>query len=514
MGVKAQHKDYSNMLLKWQRCIDVCAGQDAVHNGGITYLPQLKDQDQTSYEAMRDRTPFYNATWRTVVGLKGMVFRVPPTVTVPDLITPMLDNIDMGGTPLNMFAEDIVEELLTVGRVGIWIDYPLVTDGVTLADATRLNLRPSMKKYTAPAIINWKTAIIDNKTLLSMVVLKEIEAVPKDEFEDEDRIQYRVLDLAYDPNTRKRVYRTRLYIVVVNENGQEEDKLIDGPNFPRINGKNLEEIPFQFVNIDDVDWDIDEPPLIDLVDMNLSHYRTTADYEHGCHFTGLPTPVITGFTPEIDGQKFYIGSMTAWVFPRPDAKAFYLEFTGQGLSCLENNLARKESYMAILGARMLAPEVKGAISATTAQIHRAGEQSTLSMIAESMSVAFEKVLSLFCKFGGAGDTTKVKFALNKDFYPIPMDALTITALIAGWQNGAYSQDTLHKNLQDAEIIPQERTMEEEIKLIKANPPPMQDAPTTPGAQKGTASAGVHSPKANNTPATPAPTITQLQNKQE
>jgi hypothetical protein len=115
------------------------------------------------------------------------------------------------------------------------------------------------------------------------------------------QIQYRVLDLiAAGRDSRhgvvKDVYRVRVF-EVREVAGKEEDVLISTA-FPKINNEFLDEIPFRFIGIDNVDADVDEPPLIDLVDMNLSHYRSSADYEHGCHFTGLPTPVISGHTPE------------------------------------------------------------------------------------------------------------------------------------------------------------------------------------------------------------------------
>jgi hypothetical protein len=39
---------------------------------------------------------------------------------------------------------------------------------------------------------------------------------------------------------------------------------------------------------------LQDPPLLDLADMNLAHYRISADYERGCHFAGLPTPIQAG----------------------------------------------------------------------------------------------------------------------------------------------------------------------------------------------------------------------------
>ncbi len=487
MPVKNQHPDYTRFLNKWERCEHVAAGQDAVHDAGEAYLPRLSDQENAEYEAYKKRTPFYNATWRTIVGLQGMLFRKPPKIEVPESMKDMLKDITLDGTPLHLLALKATEDDLKLGRVGLFVDYPIVPDSATKADAIAENHRPLMKLYKAQSIINWKTRNIKNETKLSMVVLQECVMVPEDEFTDKEDVQYRVLDLVdlTDSATGvvKTVYRARVIIIERDAAGRETE-VTKTTSFPRIDGKFLDYIPFYFMGVDNVSWNVDEPPLIDLVDMNLSHYRTTADYEHGCHFTGLPTPVISGYTPEKDEQgkskEFYIGSMTAWVFPRHEAKASFLEFTGQGLSALRENLEKKEAHMAILGARMLEPQKSGHVEAAdTAAIHRGGEQSMLSSVAQAISIGITKALQTFARFAGA-DPDKVKFELNRDFFPVPMDSLQITALIAGWQNQAYSYETLHEKLKEGEIVPPESTAEDERKKIQANPPPVKEVGTTPG----------------------------------
>lgn len=510
MPVKNQHPEYTANLNKWERCQDVALGQDAVHAAGQLYLKALSDQTPEEYEAYKGRTPFYNATWRTIVGLQGMLFRKPPQVEVPPLVVPMMENVTLDGTPMHIFALGLSEECLKVGRVGVFVDYPSVdTEAATTADAQALNLRPMLKMYRAKSIINWKTRTVKNATILSMVVLQEVRSVMEDEFTDKEEPQYRVLDLVeltLPDGVVKLVYRVRVIIVEIVE-GKEVEKTIE-TSFPKINGEFLSEIPFTFIGVDDVTWKVDEPPLIDLVDMNLSHYRTAADYEHGCHFTGLPTPVISGYTPETQEggavTKFYIGSMTAWVFPRHEAKASFLEFKGEGLNALEKNLSKKEAHMAILGARMLEVQRSGGVeSANTAAIHRGGEQSMLSSVAQAISIGVTKVLKVFVKFAGADDG-KVKFELNRDFFPVPMDALTLTAIIAGWQNGAYSYDTMFQNLQKGEIIELDATPESEQKKISENPAPQPTAGTTPGSP---------SPNSAKTEATGTgkdPSITQMQ----
>jgi hypothetical protein len=462
MSVKNQHKDYTNMTDKWERCRAASKGQEAVHAAGSKFLPMLADQSSHEYEAYKLRTSFYNATWRTISGLQGMLFRKPAMVEVPAVAGAMLEDVSLGGESLHMFSLEVVEECLTVGRVGVFVDYPAVdVEVTTAADAKSMNLRPIFKRYQAESIINWKTSVINNASVLSMVVLtEEINNNSGDEFSNEVTIQYRVLDLAPVAvgDTVVIIYRVRVFKIDKSQN-KEVDVLISTA-FPMIDGKQLTYLPFYFIGVDSVDPSVDEPPLIDLVDVNLSHYRTNADYEHGCHFTGLPTPVITGFTPDKADATFNIGSTTAWVFPRPDAKAFYLEFTGQGLSMLENNLQRKETQMAVLGARMLENKQNNGDSQGGAAINMGGEQSMLASIAQAVSIGLQRALATFVSFTGAQGT--VRYLLNKDFFPMPMTPLALTALVASWQNGAISYETLFNNLKQGEVIDIDQTIAKEL----------------------------------------------------
>src|SRR4051812_21266230 len=122
MSVKNLHPEYAAMLEMWDRCCVVASGQDAVHDAGDRFLPRLADQENKEYDAYRKRALFFNATWRTIVGLQGMLFRKPPTVVVADSVKPMLDDVSMDGTPLYIFALELAEECFKTGRVGVFVD--------------------------------------------------------------------------------------------------------------------------------------------------------------------------------------------------------------------------------------------------------------------------------------------------------------------------------------------------------------------------------------------------------
>jgi hypothetical protein len=476
MALNDKHKDYVAMAPKWQRCRDVSAGQDSIHAAGEAYLPKLKDQTQEDYAAYVKRATFYNATWRTIAGLLGMLFRKSPDLEVPVGLEDHISDVTMSGVPFQIFAQQIAEECMVVGRVGVFVDYPVVdTETMTEADVLALNLRPSMNIYKAESIINWRCRRVNNKYVLSQVVLKEVHSEQVDEFTDgkpEDR--YRVLDLVdvASGESVRTVYRIRLF--KLDERGNPIQIGVD--SIPQMNGDPLAFIPFYFIGVDDTTPDVDEPPLIDLVDINLSHYLTMADWEHGAHFTGLPTPVVSGYSPpNNDGEapdKLYIGSTTAWVFTDPLAKAAYLEFTGQGLGTLKDLCERKELMMAILGARMLEVQKKGVESADAAGIHRSGEQATLASAAQAISMGLAQALQTFSEW--AGMSGGVKFSLNREFMPTQMDAEKLTALIMGWQKGAYSYDTLFSNLKQGEVISIEATPESEQAKMKSGAPVAAD----------------------------------------
>ena len=89
--------------------------------------------------------------------------------------------------------------------------------------------------------------------------------------------------------------------------------------------------------------EIEKPPLLDLVDVNLHHWRLSCDYNHGLHYTGLPTAIAAGFPKSNDGYR--IGAGAAWWSEEPNAKAYYLEFTGEGLTAMRDALAEDLSLI-------------------------------------------------------------------------------------------------------------------------------------------------------------------------
>jgi hypothetical protein len=482
MPVNSAHPDFDHAFPHWRRCRDAYAGTDAVKaatlaNGMTTgqsafqpgqrmaqcrsYLPQLDGQDAAQYIAYVERALWYGATKRTVQGLTGAIFRKEPTIDVPESIQSQMDDITMDGdVTLAEFAKKILEELLVVGRVGALVD--MSPDAVAPADR-----RPYWVQYSAEQIINWKTQRVNGKTVLSLVVLEEsVDIADEDEFEHASETQYRVLKL-----DEQYLYTVEIWkqVTTKDANGKDTQSFeLDQAYAPTNMGKRLDFIPFVFFAANGLSSGIDTPPLLDLVDVNLSHYRSTADYEHGLHYTALPTPWITG-APE--QSSFSIGPANAWTLTNVDAKVGMLEFTGQGLKPLADAIKEKETKMAALGARLLEAPKAGVEAADTVRLRQSGEQGALASIAATLSQGLTKALGWHASWAGA-DPAAVHVEVNKDFFDVEMPAPLLQQLLGALQAGAISYETFYYNLQKGEIARPGVDADEEQKLIESQQEPL------------------------------------------
>lgn len=446
MPVDNKHISYVEALPDWVLMNDVCAGERTIKAKGESYLAKLGGQSKEQYNSYKSRASFYNATQRTVDGLTGLLFRKPPRVEAPEALKNILDDVTASGLTLTGLAEQVCDCIIKNGRVGLFVDFPQVDQDqeITLEQADAAGLRPYIAKYDARSVINWRTERVNNKTVLTLVVLEETYT-EFDDFEEKSKTQWRVLRLSDGVYTQE-IWRD-------SENGKE---LYIQPFTPLMNKKVMGFIPFLFVNTQDTSEAIYNPPLLDLANINLSHYRTSADIEHGAHWTALPQPVITG--AEQPAEKLAIGGGNLWFFGEPDAQPHMLEFQGQGLGALETRLEKKENQMAALGARMLAPEKSGVEAAETLKNKRIGETSVLASIATAASDGITKAVQLLADWAGIGGD--ISITINRDYYPVGMSSQELVSLVQTWQAGAIGFTDLLDNLKRGEIVHEERTADD------------------------------------------------------
>lgn len=490
--VTAQHPQHLASLTKWQRARHVIAGEDAVKAAGSLYLPKLTDQTPEEYEAYKNRALFFNASARTVDAFVGMIFRRDPTEELPAELDAFKADANLQGQSFYDYQKQIVRETIGVGRAG------------TLVEWSDEEARPFVVRYEAEQIINWRTGRVGGRTVVTMVVLSEkvdaaeimrleakrqtaapvkdekkipakgydtrsktgpVEETDSGEFDQKLKEQIRVLRLDLTQTTP-------VYVVDIwrKDSAGKFSKVLTIT--PQRKG-NMSLIPFVFHGPNNLLPDVDRPPIDDIAVINLSHYRTSADLEHGRHFTGLPTVFAAGF----DADKTYrIGSGAAWVSSDVEANAKYIEFTGQGLDCLVDALKEKSEQMAVLGARMLQQEKKAVETENVALLKTTGEQASLTQIAATASESFAMIYRLALWWKGAADSelsdteSKIKVELNTDFNSTQMNPALVSALVSAAQQGYLSKDSVVSKFKQGELIGGNRTVDEEMLLIEQTMP--------------------------------------------
>lgn len=478
-GVATKHADYEDLEDRWERCRDAASGTDAIKDAGLRYLPALDSHEKNvgKYDEYKMRALFYNATGRTIAGLSGAIFQKAPSVDdISTKVQEHAQDITLTGEPLDMFALHVTREYLTTGRYGILVD---------MATQEAVEPRPFWVGYKTEDIVNWRFQNMGGDKELVLAVLREYvdEIDPKDEFDIKQVVRYRVLEL-----DDTGVYTQQLWRAVDPKAGETEVKYEkDGPPLiPLRKGKPLDFIPFA------LPWTVMVPPLIDLVDVNLSHYRGTADLKHGLHFTALPTPWVSGLVGGNNETKLSIGSGTAWALD-VNGRAGMLEFTGHGLGAIRQDLIDMQRMMATLGARLLEEAPHYAETALSVAMRHSSDYATLRTIAQIVEQQISFALKIHCWWMSNEKlvaSMKASVQLNKVFYDQQLTADELRALVAALQAGTISYKTFYQRLHNTGWMRDGTTSDEELKDIKADgdqfkvikpgvPAPSSGAPSPP-----------------------------------
>ncbi len=263
-----------------------------------------------------------------------------------------------------------------------------------------------------------------------------------------------------------------------SRNGKDKWELVE-TRVPKRLGKPLPMIPFVFHGSQHSLPAIEKLPLADIITVNLDHYRLDADYKHGVHFTALPTAWVSGFDKS---ATLRIGASTAWVTDTPGATAGFLEFKGQGLEAFERAMNRDERLMAVLGSRLLEDQKKVGETATAIELRQSGENSILGIIAFNVGASLTQVMRWAYWWNSTEPmpdeitNEQVIIELNTDFSTKGLASQDIQAIVGAWQAGAISRDTMTELFRRGELLPEGRSMEEELALIAEGAPPTTAKP--------------------------------------
>ncbi|MCQ2081597.1 MAG: DUF4055 domain-containing protein [Lachnospiraceae bacterium] len=448
-----EHPEYRKRKAQWKLIRDCVEGGDAIKAAGETYLPRAIGMTDERYKSYISRPAFVNYVDQTLEGTHGMIFRRAPVATIPEKLVEFMENVNREGDNMYQFASDTVYDIMQTNFGGYLVDYPPASDNLNVAGAEKLGVRPYVTFYKAENIINWRFELIKGTKVPTMIVLREqVEMNVKDNpFAHTLAYQYRVL-LIEDG-----IYKQRLY------KPDTEKTFIEYEIPIKVNHGKIHYIPFVFAPGNTPD----KPMLKDIADVNISHFKKTADYENGVHLTTIPTGVVTGEEPEVDKNKniqpIYLGADNFLMFPNENAKVFTLCYAGEGLTHVETALDKSELQMVVLGSRIITPEKGISETAESANIHRAGENAKLATFAHNMSNCLAKVLGIVAEFMGV--KAVCKYELNTDYETQGFDANALNAMVNLFSIGKVPLIVLYRMMMRGELIDPNMSYEDIVYLL-------------------------------------------------
>lgn len=456
-GNEYSHPELVRMRLKYRRLRDCLTSN--VKDQGTAYLPDpsevREDPDikRERWVKYHQRATFLPVTRRTQQGLVGQVFVRKPVITKGNLPDAVISSVSIQGHSLESFANYILSETVATGR------------GVVVAGISDVQgSNASLDYVEAENVLTWAELPYGRTDALGRnignVVLRMFTS-----------------QLSSDGITPEMVARLAQYRL--DDNGYAFLRLctstVDHTNWsgyvPIVAfGVHLRYLPVFPIGADDNTLRISNPPLLELADLNISHYVNSADYEEHVNVAGQLTTVVSGLE-----QKWYDKNINGKIafgvrspLPLPQAAKAYL-LQAQANSTAKEAMDKKEAMMVSVGARLI-EQRQVRRTATESNIEAESYHSILGHIAINVATGISDALTALGAYY-KGDAAQNGIALNTEFGIVATSAEHRRLLLEEWQKGIRSYSETRRalrhyddRLDDDNVAKKE--IEEGLELLK------------------------------------------------
>jgi len=459
----AVHPQYRHYFQDWLALRDSVEGERAIKARSYAYLPMRQGQDPSDYQVSLDRAIYFPATARTIEGLYGSVFRRPTLVESEGID---LTSFTFGGEDFYAMVGDVVEEVLTVGRIGALVEYP--------AGTVLPNTQPYVETYFAENILNW--SYVKSKLL----AVKLMESRPSGDVFNSDKASTQCRLLALDEDG--------FYFQAVSETGEEFDASISAIPmsrrvYPLIRGKRLNYVPFYFINTNSTWPDVRKPPVMDICNLNLAHYRSYALLETARYFSATPIYWVKGkgaatsgsdtiieenedgtrtHVRNDEGPQFRVGANTIWLLDEND-ECGITEYKGQGLASLEKGLEVKEGQIQAMGGKLVGQRREAASkSAVGEDLTQQGEEAILLKMVQTISSGLTRILKEVGRWKSLPESSieKISVVVNQQFVRPKIGAREVRALQSLFEAGLSPEDSTYQILQESGLLSADISLED------------------------------------------------------
>ena len=351
------------------------------------------------------------------------------------------------GTPLNMFAREMLVDALLWGHTSCLVDWPNGEQPSNLAEELAMGRKPYLVRVGAQQVRGWRTAANRNQAPLTMVRYSETISEPVDQFGEEIITQIRVLtDDGYQiwrdetPSGANRGGWT-LY-----ESGEHT----------------AGEVPLVTIYSNRIATLVSKPPLEEVANLNISYAQRFCDYYHSIHVGAMPILCLKGFDSDNNDNQLGLSVNTAILLP-PDGDAMIVSPPSDSYQEQLRCLQVLEEQISSLGISALAKQNLTNTAAESKRLDRIDSDSIMSIISEDLGRAITDMLRIAAKYAGKEPP---EVTIPKDFENRLLDGNQVTAMLQLQMQNQISQETLLRILAEGEILPPYIDIDDEILRTK------------------------------------------------
>lgn len=364
----------------WAKIDALCGGTDAMRAAREKYLPKFPREDSESYDYRVKTSTLFNGLGRTVENMAAKPFSEPVTFTdIEPEPALWLENIDLCGNNLSVFAHNVLTAGLKYGLTHILVEYPPTTDEngkplyVTKAAEDAAGVRPYLVHITPQQILGWKSAKTASGAEIPVMV-RILECVEEDdgEFGTKSIPQVRVLTPGRWATYRKNA---------------KDEWLLNNEG-----AMSLDFIPLVTYYTRRTGFMTATPPFKDLADLNIAHWQSSSDQSNVLHVARVPLLAVIGVS---EGDEIVIGAKTATEIPLGgDMK--YVEHSGAAIEAGRQSLLDLENQMRAMGAELMA-ETQVSTTATQNNIEDSEAKCQLSRMVEGLEDVLDQAVDIMHK---------------------------------------------------------------------------------------------------------------------
>jgi hypothetical protein len=431
--------DVIAMMPDWAVMAAVTRGTNYLRDLSETYLPQEPREDTDAYQTRVDRSVLSPYTSRLIETAAGAILRKPIHIEGDSYWLDLAQNIDGLGSNINEYARRALVSSLTYGHSAILIDYPAAAPVLNLAEERALGRRPYFVHVDAPQVWGWRKEPVTNRLL--QVRIHDYDVRPLNDFGEEQVEEMRV------------IYPGRYDLYTLGQ---------DVVEFTATGGYSLTEIPFVPIYSNRRGLLISQPPLLDIANLNITHYQRQADLIHALHIAAMPTLVLEGWDDTTGSATMGVNYAIAM---QPGNKAYYVQADATSFDAQMAELQSLEQQMSTLGVTKLFGQKFVAESAEAKRIDQAQSNSVLSIISQELESALNQAFAFAAQYVGM-EPPEITIDRDFDYYRlIGQDVAVLTQLNAA---GKISDAMLLEILRRGEVLPDNINIEDELEASTTN----------------------------------------------